>query len=76
MKFKLSQVDHVSVIKKALLTFLGAFVGVFVAGLTNLLSSFQNGGLSALRSAALAVLIAAIGGGITTIWEVYFQAKV
>lgn len=76
MKFKLTQVNKQDVSVKALKVFISAFLGVFVAGVTDLLSSFQNGGLNALKSAGLAVLTGAIAAGINAIWNTYLQAKV
>lgn len=48
-------------------TFWQAFVVVFFAGLTNLLSVFVHGGLDAAQSALLALIISAVAAGLSAV---------
>lgn len=65
--------NHKDVLVRALKTFVAAFLPIFGAGLVNLQSQFVNGGLSASKSALVALIVAAISAGITAVWNYGIQ---
>jgi hypothetical protein len=54
-------------LKRAVWTFLQAFVVVFAAGLSDLLDAFKADGLDAGTSAAVALVVAAIAAGLSAL---------
>lgn len=65
--------NHRDIAVRAAKTFVAAFIPVFGAGLANLQSQFVNGGLSAAKSAGVALVVAALSAGITAVWNYGIQ---
>lgn len=70
----LNTFNHKDILVRAAKTFIASFLATFSAGLANVQSSFANGGLSAAKSAGVALVVAAGSAAVTAIINYAIQA--
>lgn len=61
-------------VERAAYTFVQSFIVVFLAGLANVLTAFQNG-LSTGKAALLALALSALAAGLSGLKTAYLQYK-
>lgn len=67
--------NHKDVLVRSAKTFLTTFATVYVTALTDLLNVLHNNGLAALQAAVAALLMSAVGAGLTALLNYWIQFR-
>lgn len=67
--------NHKDVWIRALKTAIQAFVGVFAVSASDLLNTFQKGGMGAGKAALVSLVSAAIAAAVSAVWNYLLQTQ-